>query len=124
MPTTDLYIDRPSDVRLVMQRNTTPKPTFAFYSDAARTTEIDVDTLTFEVYFADDPDDTASLTFLDAALDKNPEVGDTNVVRIPITQAMSIDETKLADEGFWEMFMTDASSHRRRIVKGSHVMEG
>lgn len=123
MTPTNLYIDRPRLVNIIMQRDTTPKLDFALYEDAAHTDATDLDGLTFEASFAADHLTAPTLSFADADIERNPEDGQTNVVRIPITRALSIDTTKLAANGAWEMFMTDASGHRRRLMKGSYTME-
>jgi hypothetical protein len=120
---TELYIDRPKDVHLKLQRNTTPRVTLKLYEDEAMETEIDVETLTFEAHFAKDHDADPALSFVDADFEKNPEVGDTNVLVIPIEQTDTEDSDVLFDVGFWEVFMTDGAGHRKRLIRGPYTME-
>lgn len=116
----NVHIDAPADVRLIIERDTTPKIDLLLYEDRNRTIPIDVSEFAFEAYFkrAIDTDNAdAALSFGDGDIVKQAD-GTENKIRIPITQDQSNDPDQLLSRGVWILYWTDSDGHRTRLLKG------
>src|SRR5687767_5304326 len=124
--------DQPQELNAILNRDTTPRVDLQFFESV--TTQngqpvgvgpIAVEDFTFEVYFKEGfstENGDATLAYADADLVKNPEAGQTNVLRIPISRADSNNAAKLPSSGVWVVYRTDADGRRVRIIRGSVTM--
>jgi hypothetical protein len=128
MPIT-IHWNQPQELNAIFERDTTPRVDLRFFESVDQAGNgvgpIDVTAFAFEVYFkagfSTDNED-ATLTFLDADLEKNPEAGQTNVLRIPITRANTNNDAELPDSGVWIAYRTDVDANRVRIFRGTVTM--
>lgn len=116
-----LHIDRPDEVELIIERDTTPKLDFLIYEDEDQTVEVDVSDFSFELYLKanlDVDNDDAPLKFTDADFVKQPG-SVVNLIRAPITRLQSNDDDVLLPEGVWILYWTDSSGHVERLIRGT-----